>query len=187
MFRIFRVFSITVVGVVASGLGLILITHQPIFGLDFFLIVILSGSMAPTMPPGSIALVEAVKDPAEVRISDVITFQLASDQPKDSTPITHRVVEIENSEGEGAIAWRTKGDASDGPDRFVVQASELRGRVILSVPYVGWSTEFFNSISRSGRMGLIFFPTILLIVARSHSYIRESRPRNKALNRRRRG
>lgn len=93
-------------------------------------LTVLSGSMTPTYPVGSVVFVQPV-DPADVRAGDVITF--ANDDGRSFT--THRVVEIEHTpDGRQFV---TKGDANRGVDPDPVVDEAVRGRVSFNVPYLG--------------------------------------------------
>ncbi len=50
--------------------------------------VVLTGSMRPGMPPGTLVVVRPV-DPRSIGVGDVITYQVASGEPD---VVTHRVV-----------------------------------------------------------------------------------------------
>lgn len=96
-------------------------------------VTVLTQSMKPTMPAGSVVLV-APTDPAAVRVGDVITYRIPV---QDRRVVTHRVVEI--VEGGAAPVVRTKGDATDTADSWT---TKLGGgpvwKVRASVPYVGF-------------------------------------------------
>lgn len=93
---------------------------------------VLTGSMRPTMPEGSVVMVVPVP-PSRLRVDDVITYRIPVE---DRRIVTHRIVEIIEAGPEPVV--RTKGDANNAPDQWVAR---LRGaeawRVQLSVPKVG--------------------------------------------------
>ncbi|MBD8870917.1 signal peptidase I [Nocardioides sp. MJB4] len=93
---------------------------------------ILTSSMVPTAPPGTLVVVRPV-DPAEINVGDVITYQLASGQP---AVVTHRVIAV-TSDGKGGPAFRTQGDANRVADEGEVIPVQIKGRLWYSVPYVG--------------------------------------------------
>jgi len=57
--------------------------------------------------------------------------------------VIHRVIEIR--ETEGSKFFITKGDANDNPDIAPVSPEQVKGRVMLNVPRLGWVTLFFRS------------------------------------------
>ena len=94
--------------------------------------VVLTGSMRPSLPPGTLVVVRRV--PAdEIRVGDVITYQLASGKPD---VVTHRVVS-QGLDGRGQTVLRTRGDANPVPDARWVHPVQVRGREWYAVPYVG--------------------------------------------------
>lgn len=93
---------------------------------------VLTGSMTPAYPPGSLVVVRPV-EPTEVRIGDVVTYQLRSGEP---AVATHRVVGVGWS-AEGERLLTTQGDANPVPDAEPVRGVQLRGEVWYSLPWVG--------------------------------------------------
>ncbi len=95
---------------------------------------VLSGSMEPELPVGSLIYVRSV-NPSEVRVGDIITFKLDS-----GTLVTHEVYEID----EVAREFKTHGIAnvdSQGnisPDAAPVPWSCLVGTVVASIPLLGY-------------------------------------------------
>ena len=141
--------------VIFVGLLLGTVVIPAIQGSTCFLIV-LSGSMAPSMNPGDVIISNHI-DPKEVHLNDVITFTYA-DYPKKF--VTHRVVNITASEA-GIIQFQTKGDANKEPDGRWVQSQEIIGKVTLVIPYLGYVSNFAKS--RLGFLTIIFIPAILII------------------------
>src|SRR5919199_5865770 len=68
------------------------------------LLTVVSGSMQPTLPLGSLVVV-VPRDADAVRVGDVITFNPPGD---DTRTVTHRVVDVEDT-GDG-ISVHTRGD-----------------------------------------------------------------------------
>lgn len=104
---------------------------------------VLTGSMTPTYPPGSLVVVRPV-DPDAIRIGDAITYQLESGKP---TVVTHRVVS-QGFDGDGNVVLRTKGDANEDPDPKPVQAVQVKGEVWYSVPYLGYVNTMLTGKER---------------------------------------
>lgn len=94
---------------------------------------VLSGSMEPRLPVGSVAITERVRT-SSLHVGDVITFR-EPDNPEHL--ITHRIASI--TKQDGRLRYETKGDANDSKDPWSVT---LRGqysyRVVAHVPYVGY-------------------------------------------------
>ena len=121
------------------------------------LLTVLSGSMSPEINPGDI-VVSKYFDPEEIKINDIITFTYSND-PKDC--ITHRVINITNENG--SIGFQTKGDANEDPDQGIVDSTELIGRVVFVIPYLGYLPRFAQS--PLGFITLIVIPGIIIITA----------------------
>lgn len=100
---------------------------------------VLTGSMAPAYPPGSLVVVRPV--PVEdVGIGTVVTYQRESGRPG---VVTHRVVGL--GIRDGRTVFRTQGDANPVPDRAWVRPVQLRGEVWYSLPYVGHLTGVLSA------------------------------------------
>jgi signal peptidase len=105
-------------GLAVAGFGLALLAPA-VFHVMY--VVVLSGSMTPAMPVGSLAVVRST-DPEEVLIGDAITF---SSQAYAEVLITHRVVEIV-ADKSGSPRFRTKGDANEEDDSYLVPGKGVK-------------------------------------------------------------
>lgn len=113
-------------------------------------LAVLSPSMEPTLPVGTLVVVQPAA-PTDVRLGDVITYQL---KPGDPTLVTHRVVEV-RSLSNGQHEFLTKGDANGAADATVVTEAQLKGKAWYSVPLVG-----FVSVAVSGAIGPMLVPIV---------------------------
>ncbi|MFC0316351.1 signal peptidase I [Gordonia phosphorivorans] len=123
------------VGAVAGLLCLVVAVASMIFGITP--LVFRSGSMAPQITTGSLALARTVPA-ADLRVGDVVSVENDS-----GTRITHRVIAVEPA-GEGAVSLTLKGDANpiaDGSPYVVTEAD----RVITSVPGLGYVAAWLSS------------------------------------------
>ncbi len=153
------------------------------------LAVVYSGSMAPAMPMGAIAVITPV-DPAEIKVGDIIAF----DPPWDESQVTisHRVVEVVK---EPALGFHTKGDANEDADPDIVPATSVVAKVSFNIPNAGYvlqRTERYTK-TRVGFGLFIALPSILLIgsAARDMNFMlnprkKRERKQKKRLERRRR-
>lgn len=105
---------------------------------------VLTGSMEPEIPVGSILYVEKVA-PENIVTDDVIAFHGADGI------ITHRVVENHVVEGE----LTTKGDANAGEDLSAVDYEAVIGRVAKHYPMIGAIMDLYTSAV--GKVYLILF------------------------------
>lgn len=92
--------------------------------------VVLSGSMEPTLRTGGVAFVDPV--PAErIRVGDIVTFTRSASRQQ----VTHRVVDVVN-EADGPH-FRTQGDANGIEDSWVVGPGQVVGKVRYALPHLG--------------------------------------------------
>lgn len=104
---------------------------------------VLTGSMEPTLSPGSLIVVKP-GPPAELRAGDVITFQIESDNPAVNT---HRITQVVY-DAQGRQRIQTQGDANSVPDRDMLVAEQVRGKLWYSVPYLGYVNNAMTGDSR---------------------------------------
>lgn len=94
-------------------------------------LTVLSGSMTPGIPVGSVVMVRPV-DTSTLRVGDVATYQAEPNKP---VYITHRILRIDTSGAQTLYTF--KGDANRGPDTDPVVAAQIRGKVWFHVPFLG--------------------------------------------------
>lgn len=97
--------------------------------------VILTGSMRPTMPAGSLVVTRPMAAD-KVAVGSVVTYQLSSGR---DTVVTHRVHAV-GFTSTGAYRFTTQGDANDVADSALVRPVQVRGVRAYSVPYLGYLT-----------------------------------------------
>jgi signal peptidase len=119
---------------------------------------ILTGSMEPTLPPGTLAVVRPI--PVEdIRIGTVITYQLASGE---RPTVTHRVVGV-GIDGRGERTFRTQGDANNVADAAPVRPVQIRGAVWYAVPALGYANRFLTAPQRD--LLIVVVASLLLVYA----------------------
>jgi len=111
---------------------LLIVSTFPITG-NYKIMTVISGSMEPAIKVGSVVMSKPLDN---YKIGDVITFQRRGE--RDST--THRIVEARVAGGESV--YTTQGDANNAPDIKEVRKSEVLGKVLVSVPYLGYLVAF---------------------------------------------
>lgn len=92
---------------------------------------VLTGSMTPGIPVGSIVVVRPV-DPGTLQVGDVATYQR---EPGKGVYITHRITKVDARTSPTRFTF--KGDANRGPDLKPVVPEQIRGQVWFHVPYLG--------------------------------------------------
>lgn len=115
---------------------------------------VMSGSMEPELKVGSLIITQPVESNA-ILIGDTITFYC----PINKEMISHRVIAIEN----GTLSYfRTKGDANEDPDPFIVPAQNVVGKVCFHVPYMGYVTQFIKT--PLGIILILGIPGLIIII-----------------------
>jgi signal peptidase len=127
---------------VVIALALILIIVPKIAGATP--LTVLTASMEPRYPPGTLIYVLPVKID-DIRIGDVITYQIQSGNP---AVISHRVIAI-NSPAKGSRTFILKGDNNSSPDPAAVIPAQVKGRLWYAVPLVGWVNSALGGSQRS--------------------------------------
>ncbi len=120
--------------------------------------VVLTGSMEPGIPTGSVIFISS-RAPAEVNIGDVLTFKHPGGDPnlRETAVITHRVVAIEGSRS--SPSFRTRGDAGDQDDPWLVPSTHVIGIVEHHVPRAGYLTLWLQS-----RAGFFALTSVALLI-----------------------
>ena len=134
--------------------------------------VVLSGSMEPTLDTGSVAFVEA-RSASQIERGDVMTFRHPT-RPR--LLVTHRVVEVLATPERG-MAFRTRGDANDLADEWVVPGANVVGVVRWSVPYLGYASN--AATTPGGFAFVIALPAALVVVGELQSILRQLRARRR--------
>lgn len=120
-------------------------------------VVILSGSMEPEIPTGSIAFISGA-DRRGVP-GRIVAYELQDHL------VVHRIYSGD-SDGQNFI---TKGDSNDTPDPAPVSADQIRGRVIGMVPYLGYAAMFLRSAKGLVlAAGAVFFLTFVCFPRKDH-------------------
>ncbi len=120
---------LTTVGIIGL-LGITWLLCASLLGLS--VIIFKSGSMSPTIPTGSAAIVRDIPA-SQVQVGDVITVK----RPEAALPVTHRVVSVtENPAVAGGAIVVLKGDANRSNDISPYEITEAK-LVIASVPEAG--------------------------------------------------
>jgi signal peptidase I len=133
------------------GAGLLLAIALPLaFGARP--LVVLSGSMEPTLATGDVVVVKRV-GPQDARTGDVVTYR----NPEGSL-VTHRVRSVRRS-GEG-FELVTKGDANNASERWTMAADGELSRALYRVPLAG--RVLARTSSPQGKLVLIVAPLLLL-------------------------
>ena len=122
---------------IGAGLGLVcllLAVVAPQFGIR--LLVFESGSMAPTVETGGIALTRTVAAD-ELAIGDIVSVTPVADQR-----VTHRIVGIEGSGGQRLLTLQGDANPVPDPDPYPVVEAD---RVLVHVNHLGFAVDALAS------------------------------------------
>lgn len=109
--------------------------------------VVLSGSMEPYLPVGSVVYVQ--KSPTYTK-GDVISFKTSS-----GITVTHRITDVAKEK------FVTKGDANNSQDKELVASKDVIGKSIFVAPYLGYVIEFLRT--PKGFVIFIIAPALIYI------------------------
>lgn len=115
--------------------------------LGFNIYSVISGSMEPAIPTGSLIYVKDAT-PTELQKGDIIAFYGTENQ---GSIITHRVFDNRIVEGE----LITKGDANDKPDVNPVKFTSVIGKVTYHIPFIGVIGQFVSNTIGKVFIGLL--------------------------------
>lgn len=153
--------KITTLLVAATVILTLALAGVRLVGLEVF--TVLSGSMAPLYPAGSLLYVrEAQID--EIAPGDVITFAWSEE-----LIATHRVVDLVPGQTASQISYRTKGDANDTEDSTLVSYDNVIGKPVFMIPKLGFVSHFIQNspgkyaamAAGAGLLLLVFLPDLL--------------------------
>jgi len=120
---------------------------------------VFSGSMEPKLKVGSVVVTRPVKA-EDIKVGDIITFY----SPLKERLTSHRVIAVEQG---SSFDFRTKGDASEDADPFLISAQNVVGKVCFDIPWVGYVTQFVKT--PLGLLLIICIPGMVIIVTEIRS------------------
>lgn len=139
-------------GLAASAVLLLLVVGVGPRSGRYQVLTVLTGSMRPHMPEGSVVLSTPV-EVDRIAVGDVITYRIPVE---DRRVVTHRVIEVVEA---GVV--RTQGDANKDPDTWTAR---LKGQRVwqarADVPAVGYVLERLRQPATS-RMLVLAVPFLL--------------------------
>lgn len=101
---------------------------------------VLTGSMEDVYPQGSLIITKSV-DPQKLNIGDDITYMTG-----ETTSITHRIIGItENYLDTNERGFETKGVMNENPDKEIVSAANVVGRVVFCSKTLGDIATFITN------------------------------------------
>ena len=127
---------------------------KSLFGYRYY--DVLTGSMEPAYSVGDLIFVK-ITDAKDINVGDAITFNPGGTE---DSYLTHRVVEkLENYEGTDVTCFKTKGDANDSDDPFIIDEGRVIGVVKTRIPKLGYVILFVQTYY----VGVIIFIVLFAI------------------------
>ncbi|CVI73161.1 Signal peptidase I W [Clostridiales bacterium CHKCI001] len=114
--------------------------------------IVLSGSMEPEIQAGSIVYIDKNIEIEEIQEKDIIGYCMNNE-----VKVVHRIVQLDR-ENHMVV---TKGDANQVEDITPVPFERIEGKVIVSVPYIGYGVAWIRSMM--GITVIIFITTVLFL------------------------
>jgi len=162
------IYYVLIAGIVAVAI-LLIVSMFPITG-NYQVKVVLSGSMEPAIHTGSVVI---IKPESNYEVGDIITF---GKDTKTDIPTTHRI--IKQRAESGKMLYTVKGDANEDPDSREVREDEIIGKVLFSIPYLGYMVDFAKK--PIGFVLLVAVPAGIIVIDEIRKiWIEARRMRNK--------
>ncbi|GAA1812220.1 signal peptidase I [Brevibacterium celere] len=122
----------------AAIIGVLLASVVVPLAMGWVPLTVLTGSMEPTIPPGSQVVVKPLRPEQTQGLTkgQIITYLR---KPGTDDMITHRIIDV--AEVDGETVYRTQGDANNAPDPDPVRSVQVRGVVRYHVPLVGYVAQ----------------------------------------------
>lgn len=121
--------------------------------------IIVSGSMVPNIKINDMIINQRVKA-YELKVGDIITF-VSEGKITEGLTITHRIIAItQNATGE--YLFRTKGDANETADDWLVPEDNIIGKALIKIPFVGYIQSFITNFY--GFVIIIITPFLLIVI-----------------------
>jgi signal peptidase I len=119
-------------------------------------LVVMSGSMEPSIPTGAVVVVKRIPASA-LEVGDVVSFRSSEEGGR---VLTHRVQRVEMQEGR--VAVETRGDANTGSESWVIDPQGVVGRVVFHLPLAGYALAPLQGLLP--RLLLVVVPALALAV-----------------------
>ena len=132
---------------------------------SYRMFTVVTGSMDPVYKVGEVVISKEV-DPSTIKKGDDVVYLGEKNDFKDKI-ITHRVIKIENKDGE--YYFTTKGIANDYNDP-VISSNQLYGKVVYKPVVLSFLSSILNT--KLGFYLLIFVPVAFLIFLEILDYIK---------------
>jgi signal peptidase I len=154
--------TIVVGGVVGVNVAL-----QAAMRTSIPIVVVDSGSMAPTLNVGDVCIIQNITPDQYVvgshqnRTGDIIVYNPINVYPSLSEPVIHRIIAREYNSTTGHWWFLTEGDANSYPDPGWVEDSLVYGKVVTVIPWIG---NIFLFLREGGIWWVILIIAVIVVV-----------------------
>lgn len=118
----------------------------------FYPLVVLSGSMEPTLNTGDLAVIHRVES-HQLQLGDVVSYATPSGS------ITHRIIGMDITPQ--GYFFLMRGDANLTTDPRAIPADRVVGKVLYRIPRMGYLVSFVDS--GAGRVLFIGLPLVAMV------------------------
>jgi signal peptidase len=143
--------------------GFLVILASPSSFNHYKVLVVQSGSMEPAIKTGSVVIISPEPD---YKVGDIVTYRKNGFENK---TVTHRIVGMKVADDK--TTYTTQGDANNGADMKNVDKSAIVGKVLLSVPYIGYAIDAARN--PQGFIILIAVPSGVIIMGQVRNILKE--------------
>lgn len=150
----FKIIGDVIVGIIIIVGLTFLVSLLPLKN-NYKVLTVMSGSMEPAIKTGSLIFTQPANS---YGVGDIITFRPENTTSNKKTT-THRIVDIKTeSSGKSFV---TKGDANESNDGPSVKRSQILGKYLFKIPYLGYLLAFIKTLP--GLVIVIIIPATLII------------------------
>lgn len=121
-----KIYNVIRTGILLAAGGLIITMLALYLIFNIYPVVIVSGSMEPELPTGSLCFVDH-DERENIKEGDIIAFK------KSDITVTHRVIDV-TDKGQ----YITKGDANAAADFSPAEPAQILGTVAFNIPWLGY-------------------------------------------------
>jgi len=135
---------------------------------NFKILSVMSGSMQPKIPVGSIVV---IKPAQEYVVGNIVTFKNNSQRKKDDYT-THRIVDVQDASDSSKL-YITKGDANDSNDSERVEPRRIIGKYLFQIKWLGYLLVYIKTLP--GLILIIIIPSAIIVYEEFKKMHRETR------------
>lgn len=126
---------------------------------EISLYTIISPSMEPNINVYDVVVTKKVKDYSTIKEGDIITF-ISTSSLGEGLTVTHRVKSVIKTDDD--IKFRTQGDNNPIPDSSLASSSNVLGKVVLRIPWVGHIQFLLQS--KGGWLFALLIPAMIVVI-----------------------